>query len=647
MADYGSSSIKILKGLEAVRERPGMYIGETNEHGMVHMIQEIVDNSIDEAMAGHCDSITVVIGKDGFASIMDNGRGIPVDIHPEEGISSATIALTVLHAGGKFDNGDEDSGYKTSGGLHGVGSAVVNALSTRLDMEIHREGYSWSQSFEKGIPTDILKKGSASKKKGTKISFNVDFSIFKDYEDFDKKLLWDVEKIKSRLSSSAHLNPGLAITLVDKTGESDVEQTWLADSFSDILKIITPNTSTPIIGPIVASDTVVAKNGESVAIDLAFQIHNDRASQISSYANNVVTPHGGTHDSGFRSALLRAFNAYGETSNLVKEKLTADDVKEGLVAAISVKITDPRFAGQTKEKLLNTECNGTVNSLTYQVISRFFEENPKEAKTAILRAVTSQRARAAAEKARQSVERKSPLSVGSLPGKLADCQSTDPTECELYIVEGDSAGGSAKQGRDRRVQAILPLKGKPLNVQRMDNVAKALKSEEIQNIIKVLGCGVLDSFDVEKLKYHKIIIMTDADVDGEHIITLLLTLFNKFMPGLIEKGHLYIANPPLYRVKRGNTAPDWIQSDEALDAFFVGLDKSKYEVQRFKGLGEMNPEQLWNTTMDPAQRSLSVVAYEDDLAENDEGVFELLMGNEVPPRREFIEENACYASIDI
>lgn len=647
MADYGSSSIKVLKGLEAVRKRPGMYIGETNEHGMVHMVKEILDNSVDEALANYCDSITVTIGKNGFASVSDNGRGIPVDIHPEEGVSSATLALTVLHAGGKFDNDSEGSGYKTSGGLHGVGSSVVNALSTKLEMEIHRQGYIWKQSFEKGIPTNVLHQEGVSKKTGTTISFYVDFSIFKDYEDEDRELLWDIEKIKSILSSSAHLNPGLSITLIDKTGEEPVSQTWIAETFADILTVVSPNTSDPILGPIVATDEVTAKNGEKVSVDMALQVHSDRAGLVCSYANNVITPQGGTHDAGFRSALLRVFNNYGEANKITKERLTADDVKEGLVAAISVKISNPRFANQTKDKLLNTECNGAVSTVTYQVLSKFFEENPKEAKSVILRAVNAQKARAAAEKARQLVERKTPLSVGSLPGKLADCQSSDPAECELYIVEGDSAGGSAKQGRERRIQAILPLKGKPLNVQRMDNVAKALKSEEIQNIIKVLGCGVLTSFDLEKLKYHKIIIMTDADVDGEHIITLLLTLFHNYMPGLIESGYLYIANPPLYRVKRGNAEPIWIQSDEELDQFFMEHEKSKYEVQRFKGLGEMNPEQLWNTTMNPESRSLSVVAYEDANHENDNDVFNLLMGSDVPPRREFIEDNAIYADIDI
>jgi DNA gyrase subunit B len=647
MSDYGSASIKVLKGLEAVRERPGMYIGETNEHGMVHMVKEIVDNSIDEAMAGHCSEITVTIGKDGFASVLDNGRGIPVDIHPEEGISSATLALTVLHAGGKFENGKDGSGYKTSGGLHGVGSSVVNALSTRLDMEIYRQGYTWNQSFEKGVPVTDLIKGAKTDRTGTKISFNIDFSIFKDYEDENRVLEWDVDKIKSILSSSAHLNPGLSITFIDATGDESVTHHWCAESFADILNVISPNKSVPIVGPIVASDIVDTKNNEKVVVDIAFQVHEERAGEVCSYANNVITPQGGTHDAGFRSALLRAFNAYGEANNIIKERLTAEDVKEGLIAAISVKITDPRFANQTKDKLLNTECNGAVSTVTYQTLTRFFEENPKEAKSVILRAVNAQKARAAAEKARQLVERKTPLSVGSLPGKLADCQSADPAECELYIVEGDSAGGSAKQGRDRRTQAILPLKGKPLNVQKMDNVAKALKSEEIQNIIKVLGCGVLNSFDIEKLKYHKIIIMTDADVDGEHIITLLLTLFNKYMPGLIEGGYIYIANPPLYRLKKGNAEPVWIQNDEELDAFFAENDKSKYEVQRFKGLGEMNPEQLWNTTMNPETRSLSVVAYEDDTAMNDEAVFELLMGSDVPPRREFIEENAIYADIDV
>ena len=646
MSEYGANQIEVLEGLEAVRKRPGMYIGDTNEHGMVHMIAEIVDNSIDEAMAGYCDEIEIVIGKDGYASIEDNGRGIPVGINEKMGVSAATVALTVLHAGGKFNNSDDGSVYKSSGGLHGVGASVVNALSSKLTLEVKREGYYWHQVFEEGIPLKTLYKGIPTTETGTKIEFFVDFSIFKDYEDFDRKLNWDVESLKSKMNSSAHLNPNLRIKLINNVDEENPEHfEWYADSFGDILSVISPNTSTPIMGPIVCSEIIETKNDGKVSVDLAFQLHSDRASQISSYANNIVTPSGGSHEAGFRSALLKAFNNYGENNNLTKEKLTAEDVREGMVAAISVRLTEPRFANQTKDKLLNTECMGAVNSVTYRAINKYFEENPKHAKSVIQRAVNAQKARAAAEKARQLVERKNPLSVGSLPGKLADCQSSDPTECELYIVEGDSAGGSAKQGRDRKVQAILPMKGKSLNVQKVSDNSTALKSEEIKNIVQVLGCGVLSSFNIEKLKYHKIIIMTDADVDGEHIVTLLLSLFNKFLPELILNGHLYVANPPLYRVKRGNNEPLWFSSDEDLDEYFKEHDKSKYDVQRFKGLGEMNPEQLFNTTMCPEQRSLSQIAYEN--YETDQLTFELLMGKDVPPRRSFIEENAQYAVLDI
>lgn len=643
--NYQSSSIKVLKGLEAVRKRPGMYIGDTNSSGMSHMIAEIVDNSVDEALAGYCNNIIVTIGENGFASIEDNGRGIPVDIHPEEGISAATLSLTVLHAGGKFDNDEDDSGYKVSGGLHGVGSSVVNALSSHLTLEIQREGFHWKQEFKEGIPVTDLIKGEPSDKNGTKISFHIDFSIFKDYEDEDRQLDWEREAIVKMLSSSAYLNPGLGITLIDQVNET--EQTWKAETFADILDIISANKKETIIaGPLVTNETVETKQGK-VEVDLAFRIHGQRESTISSYANNVITPQGGTHESGFRSALLRAINVYSDQEKLSKEKFSAEDVREGVVAAISVKITNPRFANQTKDKLLNTECTGAVQSVTYQLIMRFFEENPKIAKEVINRALLAQRAREAAEKARNLVERKNPLQIGSLPGKLADCSSKDPVISELYIVEGDSAGGSAKQGRDRRTQAILPLKGKPLNVQKAKNLSEPLDSEEIGNIITVMGCGTLEHFNIEKLKYHKIIIMADADVDGAHIVTLLITVFHKYTKELIENGHVYVAMPPLYQVRRGKNEVHWIQDDESLDAFFEDKDKTKYSVQRFKGLGEMNPEQLWSTTLDPENRSLMQLKYIDDLAEMDEETFDLLMGAKVPPRREFIEANAQYADIDI
>ncbi len=643
---YSGSDIKILKGLEPVRQRPGMYIGETNEKGMAHLVKEIFDNSVDEAIAGYCDTIKVEIGPDGYASIEDNGRGIPVDIHPEEGISAATLVFTKLHAGGKFNNAGE-SGYKVSGGLHGVGASVTNALSRKLIVEIFRNGKHYRQEFEKGIAqTDLEVVGEVPEDKtGTKVSFWVDFTIMKDDEDEDKQLEWDVERIKDFLSSSSYLNPKLKI--IFKDGVDDKTYEWMANSFSEILDVITPSGMKERILPVLSENTIVETKKGNVEVDLAFTLHVGRGFVIQSYANGVITPQGGSHETGFKTALLRAVNNYGENAGILKEKLSAEDVREGVVAAIAVKVVEPRFANQTKDKLQNSECNGAVSSVTYKLLSEYFEENPKEAKAVVHRALQAQKARLAAEKASEMVNRKSPLSIGGLPGKLADCQSTDPAECELYLVEGDSAGGSAKQGRDRNTQAILPLKGKPLNVEKT-TAHKALKSEEIDNIIQVLGCGVLDSFDIEKLKYHKVVIMTDADVDGEHILTLLLTLFHRFMPELIENGHIYVAMPPLYRVKQGKDKVYWIQNDEELEAFFEGKDKSKFNVQRFKGLGEMNPEQLWDTTMNPDTRSLMQISYCDveGEEEKDGGVFDLLMGQKVPPRRAFIEANSDFQHID-
>lgn len=665
--DYDGSKIKVLRGLEAVRKRPGMYIGDTNHKGYHHMVWEIVDNSIDEHMAGHCSEITVTIHGDGSLSVGDNGRGIPVDIHPEEKIATATVVMTVLHAGGKFENETGQSAYKTSGGLHGVGASVVNALSTRFEMTIERDGKRYEQQFiDGGHPANTLHVAGESSRTGTTIRFWPDLTIFKP-EDGEPALAFSKEVIARSLSMRAHLNPGLAITLVDERDGST--EHWKADSFSQILNIATDVRTPPILPEVTAHQTVQTNAGP-VEVMLAFRVHNERTSAILSFANNITTPNGGSHDAGFRAALLRAYNKYAEDNKLIKEPLIADDVREGLVAAISVRLSEPRFAGQTKDKLANTECNGAVSSVTYQALTRFFEENPKEAKAVILRAERAAKARAAADRARDQVERKSPLAVGALPGKLADCQETDPAQCELYLVEGDSAGGSAKQGRDRRTQAILPLKGKPLNVLRLDDVAKGLKSDEIDNIVQAFGCGAASAFDINKLRYHKIIFMTDADVDGAHIVTLLLTLIHCYMPELIERGHVYMANPPLYRVVKGKGDPIWIRNDTELEEFFAKNGRNGYDVQRFKGLGEMNPEQLWETTMNPATRTLTRLRYEQPAASNPESVtaseqantgadledvpegrpeddvFDLLMGPDVPPRRAYIEENAVYARVD-
>ena len=643
--EYNGSSIKVLKGLEAVRARPGMYIGDTGVKGFHHMLWEIVDNSIDEHMGGHCSNIVVQIYKDGSASVQDDGRGIPVDIHPEEKIASATVALTKLHAGGKFDNGDGQSAYKTSGGLHGVGASVVNALSSKLDLRIERDGGVWCQTFENGgTPKADLERIASSKVHGTFVRFWPDLTIFKA-EDDEPELIFSSDVITKSLSSRAHLNPGLQITFKDDRDES--EKTWKAENFAQILDVISDNKNKPVLPTIFSANTVETKNG-TVEVMIAMRVHLERASVVMSYANNIITPQGGTHEAGFRSALLRAYNKYADDNKLCKESLTAEDVREGLVAAVSVRLTDPRFAGQTKDKLANSECMGAVNTVTYQMLLKFFEENPKESKALILRAERAARARTAAEKARQMVERKSPLSIGSLPGKLSDCQESDPALCELYLVEGDSAGGTARQGRARKTQAILPLKGKPMNVWEKD-IHKTLTSEEIKNISTVLGCGLGTSFSIDKLRYHKIIFLTDADVDGSHINVLLLTLIHKYMPDLIKQGHVYMAMPPLYKIRKGKGDSQWIRDDNALVAFFDTQSNGRngWDIQRFKGLGEMNPEQLWDTTMNPETRTLVRVKYTDEASsEADDPLFELLMGADVPMRKAFIEERAGYARVD-
>ncbi len=678
---YDGSQIKVLHGLEAVRKRPGMYIGDTNETGFHHMLWEILDNSIDEHMAGQCSNVVVTLHKDGSASVSDDGRGIPVDIHPEEGISSATVVMTVLHAGGKFENGTGKGAYKTAGGLHGVGASVVNALSTRFEMSIERDGGRFEQVFvDGGRPQGVLTRMGDSPRHGTAIRFWPDASIFVP-EEGEPPYVFDGAVVARSLQMRAHLNPGLHIILVDERTEQTQE--WQAETFAQILDVVSPTKSEPIL-PTISADEHVQTHSGDVEVALALRVHPERAGTLVSFANNILTPAGGQHESGFRSAVLRAYNRYGEDNKLLKEPLVAEDVREGLVAAVSVRLAEPRFSGQTKDKLANPEVSGAVASVTYQALSRFFEENPRLAKTAVLRAERAARAREAAEKARAQVERKNPLSIGTLPGKLADCQSSDPAECELYLVEGDSAGGSAKQGRDRRTQAILPLKGKFLNVQKLDSMATGLKSEEIDNIIQALGCGAGPAFNIERARYHKIIFMTDADVDGAHIRVLLLTLLHNYMPGLIEAGYVYTANPPLYRVSKGKAAPVWVKDDAALDAYFADKSRDGYNIQRFKGLGEMNPTQLWETTMSPETRTLTRLVYEtspaaiqkaqegevvapssgsdhglnqEEGAESgavelragalEDAVFELLMGSEVPPRRQFIEENATYAQLDV
>jgi DNA gyrase subunit B len=637
MSDYSGSNIKILEGLEAVRKRPGMYIGDVGIKGYHHCLWEIVDNSVDEHMGGHCSHIQVTLTQDGYAIVRDNGRGIPVDIHPQRGISSATVVVTELHAGGKFENETGESAYKTSGGLHGVGASCVNALSSDFQMDIWRDGFHWHQTFKDGgKPVAPLAKMEASSERGTQIKFLLDRTIFKIEEDEPVPEFSEDIIIKS-LATRAYLNPGLKITFSNEI--TGTQKEWLSDSFSSILDEISSNRSPEVMPVFSFAGNMETEHG-NVEMMIALRYHEKRDNSIiASYANNITTPQGGTHENGFRMALHRVIKSFGEEKKIFKEKdeITVADTLEGLVAAVSVRVVEPRFSGQTKEKLANTECTKAVGQLTQRELEKFFEENPNIAKAVANRVAMAARAREAGEKARQVVERKGALSLGGLPGKLADCQSNDPVECELYIVEGDSAGGSAKQGRERKYQAILPLKGKPMNVQKKDLVA-GLKSEEIQNIVQVLGCGTGESFDLDKLRYHKIVLMTDADVDGSHITTLLLTLFHKFMPELLANGHVYVAMPPLYRVSKGKGQPNWIANDAALEAFLAEKGgRSGWDIQRFKGLGEMNPEQLWETTMNPETRSLKQIQYDASFADT----FELLMGDEVSPRRSFIEKRSA------
>lgn len=623
---YTAANMRILRGLEAVRERPGMYIGDTEEKGYHHCAWEIIDNAADEANVGYGKKISVVIYEDGSLSVSDEGRGIPVDMHPEEGIPAATVALTMLHAGGKFDN----DAYKTSGGLHGVGASVTNALSKRLVMRIQRDGYVWMQSFAKGIPTSELVRGGTSDQTGTSIRFWPDEAIFTsdgECPSFSLEIVSHYLRLRSRLS------PGISYRLIDQRAGFD--ETWLSTGFVEILDDISPNKTAPIFGPVSTSATMETPNGNVAAL-IALRVHSDRGSIIASYANNIPTINGGTHDTGFRTALLRVLNDYGLKNSLIKERLIAEDVREGLVAAISVHVSKPKFSNQTKDKLSNSECNGAISTLTGQMLTTYLEEHPKEAKIMLARAELAAKARNAAARAWENVARKSPLLGSGLPGKLADCHQTDPSRCELFLVEGDSAGGSAKDGRDRDFQAILPLKGKILNVEK-STLEAVSKSKEIQNLMQAMGTGMRERCDVEKLRYHKIIIMTDADVDGAHIRTLLLTALHRLAPAVLAGGYVYIAQPPLYGAKKGKMQTRWLRDEEERAEFFKDKSEDGWLVQRFKGLGEMNPEQLSDTTMNPQKRRLLRVTYSENTdPSSDDPVFELLMGAKVEPRYEFV-----------
>ena len=623
MTSYRADKIQVLEGLEAVRKRPAMYIGSTDINGLHHLVYEVVDNSIDEALAGFCDTISITINNDNSVEVIDNGRGIPVDIHPVYKTSALEIVLTKLHSGGKFDN----QSYKVSGGLHGVGISVVNALSEYMEVEVYKEGRKYFQSYKRGVPTDKVKDLGETKKTGTRVLFMPDKQIFEETE-------FHFETLAKRMRELAFLNSGIKITLKDSRGKGREHLFYYKGGIVSFVQSLTENKTSITKKVIYLHDT-----RHNVDVEIALDYIDTYTETVYCYANNIHTKEGGTHLIGFKSALTRVLNDFLKREGYDKKipQLSGDDVREGLVAIISVKIPNPQFEGQTKMKLGNSEVKGIVESITNEHLAQYFEENPQTVRKILEKCIDTARSRIAAKKARDLTRRKNALENDSLPGKLSDCSERDPSLCELYLVEGDSAGGSAKQGRDRKFQAILPLKGKILNVEK-SRLDKILSNDEIKTLITALGAGIGESeFDIAKCRYHKIIIMTDADVDGSHIRTLLLTFFFRYMPELIANGYLYIAQPPLYNIKAGKEQY-YAYSDEERDALIKKLDKSKVSIQRYKGLGEMNPEQLWETTMDPEKRTLLQVTLEDEV-EADE-VFSILMGDAVEPRRKFIEENA-------
>ena len=621
---YGAEQIHVLEGLEAVRKRPAMYIGSTSARGLHHLVYEVVDNSIDEALAGYCDAIQVIIHGDNSITVKDNGRGIPVDMMKKEGKPAVEVIMTVLHAGGKFGDG----GYKVSGGLHGVGVTCVNALSEALEVEVCRGGKRYGIEFAKGKTiTPLYVKGTAEAT-GTTVHFKPDTTIFSE-------LVYSYETLRMRIRELAFLNKGITIGLKDERGEGKEESFHFGGGIIEFVEYINKNKDK-------INDPPIYLEGKKndIIVEVAMQYCDTYSENIFTYVNNINTEEGGTHLSGFKKALTRTVNSYARKNNLLKENedaLSGDDVREGMTAVISLKITNPQFESQTKIKLGNSEVMPIVDNLVGDALAEFMEENPQIAKRIVDKSIISARARMAARKARELTRRKSALEISSLPGKLADCQSRNAEETEIYLVEGDSAGGSAKQGRDRKFQAILPLRGKILNVEKA-RLDKILSSEEIRNMITAFGCGIGDEFDINKARYGKIIIMTDADVDGAHIRTLLLTFFYRYMQPLIREGHVFIAQPPLYLVRKGQKH-FYAYSDDELQEVLdqVGRDSNPY-VQRYKGLGEMNPEQLWETTMDPEGRTVLQVHLED-AAEADK-IFSVLMGDKVEPRRQFIEENA-------
>lgn len=638
---YNAEQIKVLEGLEPVRKRPGMYIGSTGEKGLHHLVYEIVDNSVDEALAGYCSTIKVTIQKDNSIRVEDDGRGMPVDMHPKLKIPAVEVIHTVLHAGGKFGGG----GYKVSGGLHGVGASVVNALSTRMEVEVRRDGKLYEMAFEKGKTVEKLKEVGNARKTGSITRFWPDPEIFEETTEFDYITL------QSRLREMAFLNKGIKIVLTDeRNGEKRQDEFHFEGGIREFVHFLNENKD-PIHKDIFYFDMEgKEKRGQGdMAVEVALQYTNRYSETILSYANNINTTDGGYHLVGFKTGLTRAINDYAKKANILKEKdgsLSGDDIREGITAIVSVKLTNPEFEGQTKTKLGNSEMRGFVETNVNEYLTYFFQENPDQAKVIINKCLQAARAREAARKAREITRKNTVLEGLSLPGKLADCSEKDPALSEIFLVEGDSAGGSAKQGRDRKRQAVLPLRGKILNVEkaRLDRI---LNSDEIKNMITAFGCGIGDDFDIEKLRYHKIIIMTDADVDGAHIRTLLLTFFYRYMTPLIEGGYVYAAQPPLFRTRKGKQEY-YTYSDREQEKLMTSLEgkAGKAEIQRYKGLGEMSFQQLWETTMDYDHRTLIQITVEDTAAAD--AIFTTLMGDKVPPRKKFIEENAKYVkNLDI
>ncbi len=636
---YGADQIQVLEGLEAVRKRPGMYIGSTSVRGLHHLVYEIVDNCVDEAMAGYCTEINVIIEPGNVISVEDNGRGIPVEVHPKTHISTAETVYTVLHAGGKFGG---DSGYKVSGGLHGVGASVVNALSTWTEVTIQRDGGIYQMYFEKGKTIKKLEKIGSSKKTGTKVRFLADDTIFETRN-------YDYTTLETRFREIAFLTKGLKITIEDKRDEENIKKAEFCfeGGLKSFVEYLNKNKEKLHPNPI-----YIERNGET-PVEIAIQYTSAYTENIHTFVNNINTVEGGTHLEGFKRALTKVFNDYARGHNFLKDKdsnLQGEDIREGITAVVSVKVKEPQFEGQTKTKLGNSEVTGVVQSMVNEALSTFLEENPNVAKAILEKCVSASRAREAARKARELVRRKSALETSTLPGKLADCSSKVAEECEVYIVEGDSAGGSAKQGRDRKFQAILPLWGKMLNVEKA-RADKIYGNDKLNPVIVAIGAGIGNEFDITKIRYGKVIIMADADVDGAHIRTLMLTFFFRYMRPLIENGNVYLAQPPLFKLSKRGMEDIYCYTDEGLDQAFAeleakGISRDSLSIQRYKGLGEMNPEQLWETTMDPARRTLVQVTM-DDAIKADE-IFNILMGDEVNPRREFIQQNAKFVkNLDI